>query len=106
MIRGEASADGKETNLQITDRETDIKEPAGLLQTLSWELPHLPCAHTPLTQPCPHCCYRDQGPNDTDLAMVTARTKHSAGRLPQLCVSVLKPFRMWGTGIAKKNTRI
>lgn len=34
MIIGEASVDGKETNLQIVDERTDVKEPASLHQTL------------------------------------------------------------------------
>lgn len=43
---------GKETHLQITDRGTDVKEPAGI-RVLSWELPHFPGAHGALTQPLP-----------------------------------------------------
>lgn len=60
-IGGEASAEGKETNLQITDRGTDVKEPAGL-RALSWEPPHFPGAHGALTQPLPALLWLKPGP--------------------------------------------
>lgn len=34
LMVGKASVDGKETNLQIVDERTDVKEPANLHQTL------------------------------------------------------------------------
>lgn len=57
----EASTEGKETNLQITDRGADIKEPAGL-RALSWEPPHFPGAHRALTQPLPALLRLEPGP--------------------------------------------